>query len=167
MVFLTYLAEAPAVAKTYKLILAGLRLCVLILCIWLLLPQFNITFMRDVWPDLIVLIDTSRSMGERTRIRTPRCWAPGARPQRFDSQAGRRRTAQEDRAAGGHLAAREGKADPADLKAREEIDYLKDKIRYWKEQRQIIGSAKWQPTASSLCRPCWPSRTMTGSRSCI
>src|SRR6202011_2853496 len=48
------------------------------------------------------------------------------------------------------LEAKQKQADPADTKAREEIDYLAGKVRYWQKQQEIINSTKWRPTRLQL-----------------
>ncbi len=154
MVLLTYLAEAPAVAKPYKLILAGLRLCMLAMTIWLLLPQAAITFTNDVWPNLVVLIDTSRSMGE---------------PDVFRDAAVTNRSRQLSDLIRKHVeeglpqkikqletelavAVKKKDADPADTAAGKEVEFLQDKIRYWQRQQDIINSPKWRPTRLQLAQ---------------
>lgn len=150
MVFLTYLAEAPAVQKPYKLILAGLRVCMLILTIWLLLPQFNITFTRDVWPDLIVLIDTSRSMGEPDAYQDAAVLARSQTLSKLIQEQVAKGLPERIRLLKGELEAREKQGEPIDAKANDEILYIKGKIRYWEDQQQVIDSTKWQPTRLQL-----------------
>ena len=154
MVLLTYLAEAPAVAKPYKLILAGLRVCMVILTLWVLMPQSSIIFTHDVWPDLVVIIDTSRSMGEPDAFQDAKVLERSkklsdlVRKQVEESLPEKLKQLQAVLA----IYTKRKEADPADTEAREEIDYLKSKIRYWREQRQIIGSTKWQPTRLQLAQ---------------
>jgi hypothetical protein len=152
MVLLTYLAEAPAVAKPYKLLLAGLRLCMLIMTIWLLMPQFSVTFTHDVWPDVVILVDTSRSMGEPDVFQDPavldrskklsellRKQVKEGLPEKLKQLEAALATAQKNR-----------NDNPADTTFRDEVDYLRDKIDYWKKQQDVIDSTKWRPTRLQL-----------------
>jgi hypothetical protein len=64
MVVLIYLAEAPTVHPIYKLLLASIRLFLVFTTLAVFLPQLQLRIDRQGWPDLVFLIDTSRSMGE-------------------------------------------------------------------------------------------------------
>ena len=64
MVVLIYLAEAPHVRPAYKLTLAALRLFLVFTVLGVFLPQLQLRIDRQGWPDVVFLIDTSRSMGE-------------------------------------------------------------------------------------------------------
>jgi hypothetical protein len=64
MVLFVYLAEAPTVRPGYKLALAALRLFLVFTTLWVFLPQLQLRIDRQGWPDLVMLFDTSRSMGE-------------------------------------------------------------------------------------------------------
>lgn len=61
-VVLLYLREGPTISREYKLLLAGLRLFFLLLTLLILLPQVRLWIERQGWPDLVLLIDDSRSM---------------------------------------------------------------------------------------------------------
>jgi uncharacterized membrane protein len=61
--FFLYRSEARAVAAAPKVLMAGLVVFVLFLMLYVLLPQFQVNIRRESWPDLIVLIDDSLSMG--------------------------------------------------------------------------------------------------------
>lgn len=63
-VVLIYWAEAPLVHPAYKLLLGALRLFLIFLAIWVLLPQLQLKIDRQGWPDVVILVDDSRSMGE-------------------------------------------------------------------------------------------------------
>src|SRR5262249_32328125 len=42
---------------------AGLRLAILFLALVVLLPQLRLSFEREGWPDVVILVDTSQSCG--------------------------------------------------------------------------------------------------------
>jgi uncharacterized membrane protein len=148
MVVMTYLAEAPAVGKQYKLLLAGLRLCMLATTIWLLLPRSGMTFTNEVWPDVVILIDTTRSMGEPDAFRDPKVLDRAkklgelVRKQVEESLPEKLKQLQADL----EIAAKKKDADPTDNSARDDYEHFANKVRYWEKQREIIKSPKWQPT---------------------
>jgi Mg-chelatase subunit ChlD len=152
MIALTYLAEAPAVARPYKLILAGLRICMLILTVWLLLPQFSVSFTQEVWPDVAIIIDTSRSMGEPDAFQDKKVFDRSTllsdlvRKQVEASLPEKLKQLQAEL----ESAAKKKAQDPSNNAYRDEVDYLEGKIRYWEKQKEIITSPKWRPTRLHL-----------------
>jgi hypothetical protein len=62
LVAAVYFREGPTVRAGYKLLLVGLRLCLVLLALAVLLPQLRLWFERQGWPDVAVIIDDSRSM---------------------------------------------------------------------------------------------------------
>jgi hypothetical protein len=64
LLFFTYMYEGPTISILYKVLLGGLRLFLVLLTLAVLLPQLQLTFERQGWPDVVVLIDDSLSMGE-------------------------------------------------------------------------------------------------------
>ena len=64
LVYFIYRAEAPNTSPAYKLLLGGLRLFLILITLAVLLPQLQVRFDRQGWPDVVLLIDDSRSMGE-------------------------------------------------------------------------------------------------------
>ncbi len=152
LIVATYLAEGPAVNRFYKLFLSGLRLLLLVMMVYVLLPQFSLNFGREAWPDLVVLVDTSRSMGEPDAyqdtavLEKSKKLSDLIRKQVEEGLPERLRQLQAELDA----ATRKRQADPADAGAREEVDYLAGKLRYWQKQQEIINSTKWRPTRLQL-----------------
>jgi hypothetical protein len=58
-----YLLEPRTVSAPYKALLVGLRLFVVLFALVVLLPQIELRFERQGWPDVVLLIDDSQSMG--------------------------------------------------------------------------------------------------------
>jgi hypothetical protein len=58
-----YLLEPRTAGVPYKILLGGLRLFVVFFTLAVLLPQIDLRFERQGWPDVVLLIDDSRSMG--------------------------------------------------------------------------------------------------------
>ena len=152
LVVATYLAEAPAVARPYKLLLAGLRLCMLIMTLWFLMPRSAFTITHEVWADMVILIDTTRSMGEPDAYQDARVLERSKklsdliRKQVGEGLPEKIEQLQKDLDA----AVKRKQADPADTSTREEVEYLTGKVNYWKKQQEIISSEKWRPTRLQL-----------------
>jgi hypothetical protein len=62
LVFLTYRQEGKALARPLRMLLVGLRLALLALMLFFILPQFSYLVERQGWPDVVILIDDSLSM---------------------------------------------------------------------------------------------------------
>ncbi|MBA4186462.1 MAG: hypothetical protein C0467_00445 [Planctomycetaceae bacterium] len=59
-----YRLERLAVSGVHRLVVPGLlRLSVFLLALFVLLPQLRLAFDREGWPEIVILIDTSGSMG--------------------------------------------------------------------------------------------------------
>jgi uncharacterized membrane protein len=64
LIFYVYRVDGPQVSAVYRTLLAGLRLFLLLFVLFVLLPQLQLRFDRQSWPDVVLIIDDSRSMGE-------------------------------------------------------------------------------------------------------
>ena len=63
LVLAIYLREGSQTAsRIYRLLLAGLRMFLVLLVLVVLLPQLQLWFERQGWPDVAILIDDSHSM---------------------------------------------------------------------------------------------------------
>jgi hypothetical protein len=67
-----------------RLVRAGLRVSLLLLLLGVLLPQLKFWFERQGWPDVVLLIDDSLSMGTADRYRDPQIQAAADRLARHD-----------------------------------------------------------------------------------
>jgi hypothetical protein len=67
LVALLYAREGRTAGPLYRAILAGLRVCLVLLTLAVLLPQLRLWFERQGWPDLAILVDDSRSMSTTDR----------------------------------------------------------------------------------------------------
>jgi Aerotolerance regulator N-terminal/von Willebrand factor type A domain len=72
LVALVYRREGQTAGRSYKLLLAGLRLFLVLLTLTVLLPQLRLRFEREGWPDLAIVIDDSASMSTADRYQDPR-----------------------------------------------------------------------------------------------
>jgi hypothetical protein len=64
LVFAIYHFEGSTANFGYRLLLGGLRWSLVLLTLAVLLPQLQLRFERQGWPDLVILVDNSLSMGE-------------------------------------------------------------------------------------------------------
>jgi Aerotolerance regulator N-terminal/von Willebrand factor type A domain len=64
LVFAIYRLESHTAPAAYKVLLGSLRIFLILFVLAVLLPQLQLRFERQGWPDVVVLIDDSRSMGE-------------------------------------------------------------------------------------------------------
>jgi hypothetical protein len=72
LTFFVYRMERRAVSGFRRLIVpALLRLAVLLLTLFLLLPQLRLSFDREGWPEVVILIDTSASMSTVDNFKDP------------------------------------------------------------------------------------------------
>ncbi|MCE9562045.1 MAG: VWA domain-containing protein [Planctomycetes bacterium] len=67
-----YRLERRAVSGFHRLVVPGLlRLSVFLLALFVLLPQLRLAFDREGWPEVVILIDTSGSMGHFDEFKDP------------------------------------------------------------------------------------------------
>jgi hypothetical protein len=66
-----YTREGRTASRGYKLFLAGLRLFLFLLTLAVLLPQVRLSFEREGWPDIALVLDDSRSMSANDRYQDP------------------------------------------------------------------------------------------------
>jgi hypothetical protein len=62
LVFGIYLREGRTASGAYRLLLAGLRFFLILLTLVVLLPQLQLWFERQGWPEVAIIIDDSESM---------------------------------------------------------------------------------------------------------
>ncbi|MBA4064780.1 MAG: hypothetical protein C0501_13915 [Isosphaera sp.] len=67
-----YRLERRAVAGAGRVVVPGLtRLAVFLLALFVLLPQVRLAFDREGWPEVVILVDTSASMGHEDDYKDP------------------------------------------------------------------------------------------------
>jgi hypothetical protein len=66
-----YWREGRSASGVYRGLLAGVRVCFLLLTLVVLLPQLKLWFERQSWPDLVLIIDDSASMSIPDHYRDP------------------------------------------------------------------------------------------------
>ncbi|MCS7047195.1 MAG: hypothetical protein NZO58_12630, partial [Gemmataceae bacterium] len=149
VVVLTYRADGPNVHKVYKALLGGLRLFVIWLTLGVLLPQLDWRIDRLGWPDLVVLIDTSRSMGEadqyhqdklRERAKQLGAWIQPTLKERLPARIKELEDELEAK-----KAVREQHPE-----VNAEIEELDRRLRDLKQRYEQFQSPNWQPTRLQL-----------------
>jgi hypothetical protein len=143
LIFFTYRAEAPTAPGIYKALLGALRLLLVLLMVWVLLPQLQLRFDRQGWPDLVLLIDSSRSMGEPDHYQEPAILDRARQLGELVRKQLQDRIPAKLRQIEAELAAKAG-AD------KEDLDLLHERLHYWEKQHEAVGSTKWRPTRLQL-----------------
>src|SRR5262249_46657968 len=67
LVLTIYTFEGSTAGIGYRLLLGGLRWSLVLLTLAVLLPRLQLGFERQGWPDVVLLIDNSLSMGDGDR----------------------------------------------------------------------------------------------------
>jgi hypothetical protein len=149
LIFFTYRAEAPHVRPAYKALLGALRVFLVLVAMSVLLPQLQLRFDRQGWPDLVVLIDDSRSMGEpdsfqdeKTRDRAKQL-GDLVKKRLLDSLPDK------IKALDAELAAKAKVATAASLP---ETEALAARLHLWQTQLAAVSSAAWRPTRLQLAQ---------------
>jgi uncharacterized membrane protein len=148
-IFFTYKAEAPRVSLVFKLLLGALRLFLILTAVWFLLPRGQILYERRGYPDMAIVIDDTRSMGEPDAYQDERVLA---RVQSL-SEGIRARLAQELPEKINLLeteiaAKRAGAEKDPELKA--EVESLTQRLQYWSKQRDFLQANRWRPSRLQL-----------------
>lgn len=149
MIVLIYRAEAPKVSVVYKMLLGVLRLFVILIVLCFLLPRPSIHFSRQGHPDLVLLIDDTRSMGE------PDAYRDKDVMERVKKLSETIRTKLE-RELPGKIEALEtaiasrAAAAQKDLDVQAEVEGLQQRLQYWKKQRDNLNANRWRPSRLQL-----------------
>jgi hypothetical protein len=148
-IFFTYKAEAPKVSLVYKLLLGALRLYLILFTLWFVLPRPQLQYARQGWPDLVILIDDTRSMGEPDTFRDGpviekvKKLSEGIREKLKEQIPDRLKTLDAE------ITAKKAAADnDADVKA--EVDSLQQRKHYWQKQAENLNNGKWRPSRLQL-----------------
>ncbi len=70
LVVVVYTREGRTASGPYRTVLGWLRVGVCLLTVFVLLPQLQVRFDRQSWPDVVLMIDDSESMGRFDRYRS-------------------------------------------------------------------------------------------------
>ncbi len=149
LIFFTYRAEAPTIHPAYKMLMGALRIFLILLMVAVLLPQLQLRFDRQGWPDLVLLVDDSRSMGEPDAFQDDK-----VRERAVELGEGTKKVLLETlpervRALELEIAA---KSKPGDEEAQRlpELELLTARLHYWQNQLATLNSAAWHPSRLQL-----------------
>jgi uncharacterized membrane protein len=152
-IFFTYKAEAPRVSLGFKLLLGVLRLCLILTTIWFLLPRPQIQYAREGWPDVVILIDDTRSMGEPDTFRDAKVIErvkelSGGVRERLKIEIPEKIKAIEAEIQAKKEAADRDPEAKRDWKAVD--DQLQQRLQYWQKQQGSLETNKWRPSRLQL-----------------
>ncbi len=153
LIFFVYRAEGPNTSVPYKLLLGGLRVAMILLTLFVLGPQAQVRFDRQGWPDVALIIDDSRSMGEPDHYQDS---AVQEAVKRLGEQIRKRekgRLPGRIKALQDELAQKKALAEKApDSAARLEIEPLAQKIQAMENAQAQVNSPGWRPTRLQLAQ---------------
>jgi hypothetical protein len=149
MLLLVYRVEGSQASAPYKFLLGGLRLFLVVLTLAFLLPQAKLHFDRQGWPDVVLLIDDSRSMGEADHYQEDAMQNAVKRLGDEVAQREKARLPEHIKALQEKLAA---KLAAKDATARREAEELQRKIQSLENQLAQINSPGWRPTRLQLAQ---------------
>lgn len=149
LVFFTYRAEGPSIRGIYKLLLGGLRIFMIWLMLGILLPQRDWRIDRQGWPDLVVLIDTSRSMGEPDDYRNDKLRDKAKQLGELIQKSVKAQLPEKIKSLEIELAAKRPQAD-ADPDIKAHVDDLDRKLREARQLFAQVDSSSWRPSRIQL-----------------
>lgn len=145
LIFFIYRAEAPGVHPAYKFVLGGLRVFLVLLLLYVLLPRMQVRIDRQGWPELVVLIDDSRSMGEPDFFQDERVRARVKELAEPIRTTLKERLPRDIQALEAEIAALPGKNDA-------EKERLDARLQALRNQKNQIDSPGWRPTRLQLAQ---------------
>lgn len=153
LLYFVYQAEGVLAGPGYKALLAGLRLFLILVTLAVLLPQLQLRFDRQGWPDVVLLVDDSRSMGEPdhfqdegTRAAVARL-GEGIKKRQLETLPQRIKTVEGEIEAKTALLQKGG-----DEAVRLEVDALRSRLQAMQNQLAQINSPNWRPTRLQLAQ---------------
>ena len=117
--------------------------------VYILLPQRQLGIDRQSYPDLVILLDTSRSMGESDVYQDASVLDRSKELGELVRKEMQQRPPEKIQALQTELAAKQPQAE-RDPETRAEVDNLQERLRYWEKQSEILNSTKWRPSRLQL-----------------
>ncbi len=151
LVIFIYRDEGPTVPLLYKLVLAVFRIFLIATTLYLLLPQFEVQITRTGWPDVVILLDNSRSMGEPDSYQEAKVF------ERVKKLAEGLRAKLEmelpDRLAKTKEALDAAKANAAKhVDAVAEVDLLANRVLSLERQQADLANNRWRPSRLQIAQ---------------
>src|ERR1035438_6698887 len=125
------------------MLLGALRLYLIQLTIWFLLPKPELRFNREAAPDLVLMIDDTRSMGESDAYKDP---ATIERAKKLGESIREKLVRDLPEKIQILKAERDTKAALADkdLDRKAEVESISQRLAYWEKQQDALEKNKWQ-----------------------
>ena len=149
LIFFTYRAEGPKVNPIYKLLLGGLRVFMIWLMLGWLLPQRDWSIDRQGWPDIVVLLDTSRSMGEPDHYQNDKLRDRAKQIGELVQKSVKEQLPEKIKLVEADLATKRPQADN-NPEAKAEVEELEKKLKDLEQQVAQLSSQSWRPTRLQL-----------------
>ncbi len=139
-----YYVEPRTAGGPYKFLLGGLRLFLVLLTLAVLLPQLQLRFERQGWPDVVLLIDDTRSMG------VPDFYREEAVQKKADSLAELIKKETQERLPARIEALKAKRDERQKAGAKAEADKLTALVQRLESQLAEITSPNWRPSRLQL-----------------
>ena len=150
LIFFTYRAEGPHVHPAYKVLLGGLRIFLILITVAVLLPQLQLRFDRQGWPDIVVLIDDSRSMGEPDNFQEEKIRDRAKKLAEPIKKRLQETLPEKINALQAEIAAKSKGGD--NDATRSELELLAARLQSWQNQLTQVNSTAWRPTRLQLAQ---------------
>jgi hypothetical protein len=152
MIFFIYRAEGARTGVAYRLLLGGLRLFMILLVLVIIGPRAEVHFDLQGWPDVVMIIDDSRSMGEPDHYQDA---AVQEAVKRLGEQVrGREKIRLPERIKNiqEEIARKKALAQAPDSATRLEIEQLTQKLQNLENLSAQVNSPGWRPTRLQLAQ---------------
>src|SRR5262249_26059923 len=151
LLFFIYRAEAPYVHPVYKVLLGCLRFFVILMMLSVLLPQLNLQFDRQGWPDVGALLDTSRSMGEPDLFQDEKIKERAKELGESIKKKLQETLPEKVKALQTELFELRAKAEK-NPELNLEVEELANRVAIWQGQLNIVNSESWRPSRLQLAQ---------------
>jgi len=153
VLFFVYRAEGARSSPAYKLLLGGLRISMILLVLIVIGPRAEVRFTQQGLPDLVLIVDDSRSMGEPDHYQevgleeAARRLGEQVRTREQTRLPERLKSVQEELAK-----KKSATGQAADSTARQEIEQLAQKKQNLENLIAQVNSPGWRPTRLQLAQ---------------
>lgn len=153
LLIFTYRKEGKQIHPGYKVLMGGLRLFVVLLTLAVLLPQLQLSFKRQGWPHVIILIDDSLSMGESDQYQDKDVQKRVASLSDIIRTNLQKQLPERIKHYQQQLQVRQTEANGSTTeKVQEEIKDLQQKLKKLETQLAQLNSSNWRPTRLQLAQ---------------
>ncbi|MGF1582130.1 MAG: VWA domain-containing protein [Gemmataceae bacterium] len=151
MLFFVYRHEGRGIHWGQKILMAGIRIFLILLMLAVMLPMLELRFERQSWPDVILIIDDSLSMGEGDTYRDEEIadlvtdLTPMLKERLKESLPAQKKKVKEElQTLNKQLGGKE------DFQLQTKIELLTSRLKKLQAQEALIGSPNWKPSRLQL-----------------